>query len=54
MNRKEIQDLDLMVEDLYKKHTDIRLVAKELGCESELEDIKNYIINHLTEKRGEK
>jgi|688.fasta_scaffold1054562_2 hypothetical protein len=54
MNQKEIQALDLMIEDLHKKHTDIRFLAKEMECESELEDIKNYIINHLIEKRDEK
>lgn len=51
MNQKEIQALDLMIEDLHKKHTDIRFLAKEMGCEKELENIKDYIISHLSEKR---
>lgn len=54
MNQKEIQALDLMIEDLHKKHADIRFQAKEIGCEVELENIKKYIIDHLTEKRDGK
>jgi hypothetical protein len=47
MNQRKNQAIDLMLEDLHTVHIDIRLSAKELGCESELEDIKSSLIDYL-------
>jgi len=43
---------DLMVEDLWEVHSRIRVMAKELGCESELEKVKNELLVYLKEKRN--
>ncbi len=51
MTPQETQALDLMIEDLHIKHMDIRNQAKEFGCESELEDLKNDLIGYLYERR---
>jgi len=47
MNQRKNQAIDLMIEDLYTVHSDIRLAAKELGCESELEKLKTSLIEYL-------
>jgi hypothetical protein len=39
--------LDLMIEDLYTKNIDIRVTAKKLGCEEELDLIKEQLLVHL-------
>lgn len=47
MNQKELQAIDLMLEDLHTNHYEIRSSAKELNCEKELEDIKISMIEYL-------
>jgi hypothetical protein len=47
MTQKQNQAIDLMIEDLYTIHTDIRSQAKELGCEDELNTIKNSVLDYL-------
>ncbi len=47
MTNTQKEAMNLMLEDLYTKHSDIRLEAKERNCESELEDIKELLINYL-------
>lgn len=47
MTQKELQALDLMLEDLHTTHPEIRTVAKELDCEKELDELKTNIIHHL-------
>lgn len=47
MNTKELQAIDLMLEDLHTSHYKIRTTAKELDCEKELEEIKLHIIEYL-------
>ena len=47
MTQKELQALDLMLEDLQTNHPEIRTVAKELDCETELEALKNEILDYL-------
>ena len=47
MNQRKNQAIDLMIEDLYTVHSDIRLMAKEFGCESELEELKVNLIEYL-------
>jgi hypothetical protein len=44
---KIIQAIDLMLEDLHTKHGDIREQAKESDCETELEEIKECLIEYL-------
>jgi len=47
MTQKELQALDLMLEDLQTNHPGIRTVAKELNCETELEALKVEILDYL-------
>lgn len=47
MNQKQLQALDLMLEDLQTSHPEIRTVAKKLNCEDELEELKVEIIDYL-------
>lgn len=47
MTQKQSQAIDLMIEDLYTVHTDIRTEAKKLGCEDELNTIKSSMIDYL-------
>ena len=49
MTPKELQAIDLMLEDLQTSHPEIRVVAKELNCEKELEELKINLINYLNE-----
>lgn len=43
---------DLMVEDLWEIHSRIRVMAKEMGCESELEAVKNELLEYLKGRRN--
>lgn len=47
MTQKELQALDLMLEDLHTSRPEIRTVAKKLDCENELEALKVEIIDYL-------
>ena len=47
MTQKELQALDLMLEDLQTNHHQIRTVAKKLDCEEELENLKMSVIEYL-------
>ena len=47
MNQKELQAIDLMLEDLHTNHHEIRVIAKKLKCERELEELKTSIIDYL-------
>lgn len=47
MTQKELQALDLMLEDLHTSRPEIRTVAKKLDCEDELEALKVEIIDYL-------
>lgn len=47
MTQKQNQAIDLMIKDLYTVHTDIRTEAKQLGCEDELDTIKNSVVDYL-------
>jgi len=48
-NKKTIQAIDLMLEDLHIKHGDIREQAKESMCEEELDKIKECLIEYLND-----
>lgn len=48
MNTKlQDQAIDLLLEDVYTKHTEIRVVAKKLGCELELDNYRQKLIEFL-------
>ena len=47
MTQKELQALDLMLEDLQTNHPEIRTIAKKLQCERELEALKVNILEYL-------
>lgn len=47
MTPKELQAIDLMLEDLQTTHHEIRTVAKKLECEEELEQLKVLMIDYL-------
>lgn len=47
MTNAQIEARNLMLEDLHTVHSNIRLEAKELHCEQELDDIKELLINYL-------
>lgn len=49
---RDLDALDLLIEDLNTVHSDIRIVAKERGCEAELDGWKEEVIEYLTVKRG--
>jgi hypothetical protein len=47
MTQKELQAIDLMLEDLHTNHHEIRVIAKQLECEKELEELKINLIDYL-------
>ena len=47
MTNKLEQAINLMLEDLHTKHNEIRVRAWELGCNSELDDIKFQLVKFL-------
>lgn len=47
MTPKELQAIDLMLEDLQTNHYEIRTIAKQLDCEKELEKLKINLIDYL-------
>lgn len=48
---KKIKAIDLMTVDLHTVHSAIRSEAKELGCEQELNLLKNEFLDSLRMKR---
>lgn len=54
MNQKELQALDLMLEDLHTRHYEIRTSARELNCEKELERLKENILEYLLNLKVQK
>lgn len=49
---KELEAIDLLIKDLNIIHSDIRIEAKESGCEIELDEWKEEVLEYLTIKRG--
>ncbi len=47
MTENYSQAIDLMLEDLYTTHSDIRHQAKFLNCEQELNQIRDNMIEYL-------
>lgn len=50
-DKKILQAIDLMLEDLHIKHGDIREQAKESKCESELDEVKECLIKYLNDMK---
>lgn len=48
---KEVNALDLLIEDLNVVHSDIRTRAKTLACENELDNWKNEVLEYLQTRR---
>lgn len=49
---RELEAIDLLIQDLNTIHSDIRSEAKEKGCEKELDGWKEEVIQYLSIKRG--
>lgn len=47
MNSNYSQAIDLMIQDLYTSHSEIRNEAKMLNCENELLQIRDDVISYL-------
>lgn len=47
MNEQQKHAIELMIEDLYTIHSDIRKEAKMFGCEQELIQIRNDMVEYL-------
>ena len=47
MNQQKSRAIDLMVEDLHTAHHEIRCRAKGEGCETELDIIKQQLLDYL-------
>jgi hypothetical protein len=47
ISQSKIQAIDLMLEDLHTKNVEVRSIAKQLGCEEELEELKINLIEYL-------
>lgn len=51
LRSKEVEALDLMIQSVYKPDHDLRNEASELGCLTELLNIREVILNSLMEWR---
>jgi hypothetical protein len=47
MTKQEKDAIDLLIEDLYTTHTNIRQDSKVLGCEQELLKIRDDVVKYL-------
>lgn len=47
MTEKQKHAIELMIEDLYTIHCEIRKEAKMFGCEQELLQIRDDVVNYL-------
>lgn len=47
MNQKQKHAIELMIEDLYTIRSDIRKESKMFGCEKELLQVRDSIIEYL-------
>jgi len=48
---KRTDAIDLMIQDLLTRHSNIRNGAKKLGCERELDQVKEQLLIYLHELR---
>lgn len=47
MNQQKSRAIDLIIQDLHAVHHEIRHKAKSEGCESELDIIKQQLLDYL-------
>jgi hypothetical protein len=47
MTEEQKHAIELMIEDLYTTHSDIRKEAKMFGCEQELLQLRDNVIDYL-------
>jgi hypothetical protein len=47
MTEEQKHAIELMIEDLYTTHSDIRKEAKMFGCEPELLQIRDDVVKYL-------
>jgi hypothetical protein len=47
MTEEQKHAVDLLIEDLYTTHSDIRKEAKMFGCEQELLQLRDDVIKYL-------
>lgn len=50
-DEKEVKAIDLMILDLETRHSEIRVEAKELHCEDELDFLKDFLLEVLVRMR---
>lgn len=53
MTEKQIQAIDLMIEDLHSRHHEIRVIAKKLNCEKELDEIKKSLLEYIDKTKNQ-
>lgn len=48
---KQLEAIDLLIEDLHTPHSEIRMKAKKLNCDSELTVWQNFVLEYLQNLR---
>lgn len=50
---RELDAIDLLIQDLSTIHSDIRAEAKKKNCEKELDEWKDLVLEYLSDKRDQ-
>ena len=50
---KMLAAIDVMAHSLHKRDAELRLDAKTTGCEAELDDLKQHLLQYLQDIRDE-
>ena len=45
--------IDIMVQSLHKRDHELRAESRTQGCEPELEDLRNHLVQHLQDLRNQ-
>ena len=48
---KQLEAIDLLIEDLHTPHSEIRMKAKKLECDSELTVWQDFVLEYLKNMR---
>jgi hypothetical protein len=48
---KQLEAIDLLIEDIHTPHNEIRMQAKKLGCDSELTVWQDFVLEYLQNLR---
>jgi hypothetical protein len=48
---KQLEAIDLLIEDIHTPHNVIRMQAKKLGCDSELTVWQDFVLEYLQNLR---